>query len=249
MGIFVSIGKSYLRSSGIMFSKLNDFGFFMILAFPLAVVVAPLLLAISAIYFMFLPVDLISAGINWIRVGLLDSIEEFSAEKCTFVEFLLHPIWMVMFSVIFLFAAFLPKISSEILDHEASEIFLEEITDLSGAWVFRNIGFSFFFVISSQWEYLRLSPWLFAVLLFPIWIAFLPFNCLFGIIFFLLLPLDLISWVVESSRRMILATITWLGDWIEQNLVSYVICSVFLIIMAPIAMAVIVVPKFSGGID
>lgn len=249
-GTFQIISESYQIGANNLIEYCDDAPLILKPFFYIYAIIGYLSLYIcSFIFYLLIIFDYFSSFINSIRKVLLDSIEDRSINVDTsLINFLFNPIIIAALTPIFIISGILPKISSELdIDEYTGEVIKN--LNITGSGTFKKIINFSMETTSNLFNYLRNQNFL-------TW-PFLIIPCLFNaFIMFLiilvstpLLILDLFSHIVDSIRAFCIKTSRNLGQSTYNGIGGFLFSPIVLIILVPIFIGILIIPKFSTAID
>ncbi|PPK74906.1 hypothetical protein B0F87_107149 [Methylobacter tundripaludum] len=240
VGVFASISSSYLKAAKNVFTY---FDYSPSLLKPvvllLALIYALFLLFIGIIFYCFIILDWVGQLTDGIRNFFMSVIENNSYRVgSSLFSFLFRPLGMLVLAPLFLISLCIPKFSS------AVELDPYGVSDAMGT--FKRIQQAFWQAAKRLFYYVSNS----FILLMPFVAVIAVFYSLvlivMGLVFFLLIPLDWISHLVENIREGIANFCHNHQRKIVYSFADFLFSPILLIILSPIFMGLLIIPKFSG---
>ena len=249
-GTFQIISESYQIGANNLFEYCSGLPWiFKPFFYCYAIVGALVLYACSLIFYVLIIFDYLASIVNAIRKSLLSIIEGNSeAAQDSLGSFIFSPLIICIITPIFILSALLPKISSEIdIDETTGEVL--EKADITSSGTFRKIISFSMDTISNLFSYIRDQSLLFM----PFLIIPCLINCILMLILIListpLLLFDLFSYIVDSIRSVCIRISRSLGQSTENGFGGFVFSPILLVLLVPIFIGILIIPKFSTGID
>ncbi len=249
-GTFQIISESYQRGANNLFNFCQEAPWILKPFLYIYALLGSAALYISSFAFYVLIIfDHLSSAVNWIRRGLLNTIEDRSRNvEYSLVGFIFNPLIIAILTPIFILSALLPKISSELDIDEATGEILEKL-DITSSGTFKKIMNFSKDTISNSFDYIKESS--------IIWWPFLIIPCLFNSLLMLiiivistpLLLLDLFSYIIDSIRGFCIKVSRNLGESTEEGFGWFLFSPIILVLLVPVFIVVLIIPKFSTGID
>ncbi|MFZ2727774.1 MAG: hypothetical protein WAX77_16095 [Methylococcaceae bacterium] len=239
-GVFSSIGQSYLRASKNVFAYLG-YSPFLLKPFVLllALIYALFLLGIGIAFYCLVILDWLGHLTDGIRNIFINALEANSYKIAnSLLSFLIRPILIVILAPLFLITLCIPKFSSTV------ELDPYGISDAMGTFkriqqIFWRSAKRLFHYVSNS--FILLTP--FVALIAAVYSLVL---IAMGLVFFLLIPLDWISRLVENIREGIANFCHNRQRKITYSFANFVFSPLLLIVLAPVFLALLIIPKFSG---
>jgi hypothetical protein len=239
-GVFSSVGSSYLKAAKNVFSYL---GYSHLLLKPivllLALIYALFLLIIGIIFYCLIILDWVGQLTDDIRKFFMNALENNSYRvDDSLFSFLFRPLGMLVLAPLFLISLCIQKFSSTV------ELDPYGVSDAMGT--FKRIQQTFWQAAKRLFYYVSNS----FILLMPFIAIVAVFYSLvliaMGFVFFLLIPLDFISRLVENIREGIANFCHNHQRKIVYSFADFLFSPILLIILSPIFMGLLIIPKFSG---
>jgi len=247
-GIFSNIGTSYIKAgkNTFYFTKRAPF-----LLKPFALVFAlfysVILLIIGLFFYSLIILDWLGNLTDTLRKGLLNAMDR-QRWKITngILSFIFSPIIIVLLSPLLLLSVFIPKLSS----NPAADFVVNEISDIfSGAGAFKRINKIIWGAAKRLFRYVGNANLILMPILAIIAILYSIVLIAVGSIFAILIPLDWISYLIESIRQGIVSFTNNQQQKIRYSGSSFLIAPVLLAILAPIFLLLLIIPKFTTQLD
>ncbi len=248
IGIFSYIGTSYVKAAK------NTFYFtkhapFLLKPFALAFALfySVILLIISLFFYALIILDWLGNLTDTLRKGLLNAIDRQSRKiNNGILSFILSPIIIVLLSPLFLLSVFIPKVSSNPIENFA----VNEISDIfSGAGAFKRINKIIWGAAKRLFRYVGNANLILMPILSVIAILYSIVLIAVGSIFAILIPLDWISYLIESIRQGIVSFTNNQQQKIRYSGSSFLIAPVLLAVLAPLFLLLLIIPKFTTQLD
>jgi len=249
-GTFQIISESYQRGANNLFNYCQEAPWILKPFLYIYALMGCVVLYVSSFAFYILIIfDHLASAVNCVRRGLLNAIEERSRNvEDSFIEFIFNPIIIALLTPIFILSALLPKISSELDIDEATGEILEKL-DITSNGTFRKIMDYSKDTISNSLDYIKES----SIIWWPFLILPWLFNSLLMLIIIVistpLLLLDLFSYIIDSIRGFCIKISRNLGESTEESFGWFLFSPIILALLAPVFILVLIIPKFSTGID
>jgi hypothetical protein len=246
IGIFSNVARSYIRAAENNWRYLGHTSWF--IKFPVFFITALysiILLIIGLIFYMGILIDILGRITDWIRKLILNTMKKQSHSIDNgFFSFLFRPLLLIVLSPFLLVSLFIPKLSSEPI---AEFITSESSQALDGAGTFGLIKSMFWQTASRNLFYFVSNTYL---LLKPITaLIAVVYSILFiiiGFFFALLIPLDFISFLIESLRQKIARIAHKLANSICDSFFKFLFVSPLLMVLAPIFILLLIIPKITS---
>lgn len=240
VGIFSSIGHSYLKAAKNVFSYLGYASFILKpVALIIALFYASFLCVIGILFYSLIILDWLGQLTSGIRNFFMNALESNSYQvNNSLLAFLIRPIFIVILAPIFLLTLCIPKFSSEV------ELDLYDITHVIGS--FKRIQQVFWQAAKRLFDYVSNSFILLMPFVAIIAILYSLVLITIGLFFFLLIPLDWISRLIENIRSWITHFCHHQQQKIVYSFGNFLFAPILLIILSPIFIALLIIPKFSG---
>jgi len=243
-GIFATLSSAYFETGENVFYYVSySHWIFKPFLFILAIGFNIILIPVAIVFWSLKIFDIFGKLVNSIRRTILNIMEDLSNNiSNSFFSFILNPIIIVFLSPFFILSLLIPKLSSDVV--------VEQVSDIGdGAGAFRRLNEISSNGVEEIFVYLRYSnilvkPFIFMIALFLSFILI----CL-GYLFILFLPLDWISKLVESIRQFIVDFVNNKNYYIKYNINSFLFTPILLVALAPIFILAILIPKFSSSIS
>lgn len=247
-GVFLSLSKSYFMSAKNAFYYVGQAA---LLLKPFALVVALLyafvLVPVGGVFAALVIFDWISGITNTIRKLLIQLMDEQSwSVDNSLISFLLRPILLVAIAPLFLMSVFIPKLSSNALVNMAAN---EVSSIVSGAGAFKRINEIIWRAAHRLFIYVSNAVLLLKPIAAIIAVFYSIILIIVGAIFIIFIPLDWLSRLIESIRQGIVRYANWQQQKIRYSASAFLFSPLLLIILSPIFLAVILIPKFTTNID
>lgn len=247
-GIFLSLSKSYFIAAGNTFSYSWNVT---LLLKPVALVVAILYVAVltslGIVFRVLIIFDWIGSLTDAIRKFLLELIDKQSRSiDNSLLSFLFRPIFLVILSPFFLLSVFIPKLSSNVLANMAAN----ELSDfVSGAGAFKRINTAIWEAARRLFTYISQAPLLLQPITAIMAIIYSAVLLTVGTIFFILVPLDWISGLIENMRQWTVQVAHGQQRKIRYSVGTFLFSPLLLIALSPIFLVVILIPKLTTSLD
>ncbi len=247
-GIFLSLSKSYLSSAK------NTYYFISTVTWilkPFALIIALLysiiLVPVGLVFGILIVFDWVGKITDTIRRSILNTMDKQSwAVDNSFFSFLFRPILLVLIAPLFIISVFIPKLSSNALVNmsvnEASDV-------VSGAGAFSRINKIIWGAANRLFRYVANAPLLLKPITAIIAIVYSIVLIIVGALFLILIPLDWISRLIEKTRQGIVRFADNQQNNIRDQTSSFLFVPLLLVVLAPLFLIIILVPKFTTGID
>ena len=213
----------------------------------IALVDALVLYAVGLIFRLLVICDWIGGIVDAVRDKLLGVMERLSQQvDNSFFSFLLSPVALVLVAPVFLLSLFIPKFSSNI----AVNFVADELSGImDGTGLFREVNKIIWRCANRLFAYVVKSPLLMKPFVAVIATGYSLVLIVVGFLFFVLIPLDWFSQMVEKSRQRIFDFVHKRSGDIDRSLSGFLINPVLLTVLAPVFLAIILVPKFTSVAD
>lgn len=247
-GVFLSLSKSYLMSAKNTFYYLGNAPFLLKpIALIIAVLYAIVLIPVGAVFGALIVFDWVGGVTDSIRKALLELMDKQSwSVDNSLMSFLLRPILLVLIAPLFLLSVFIPKLSSNALVNMAAN----EVSDIvSGAGAFKRINEIIWRAAHRLFVYVSNAPLLLKPLAAIVAVIYSIVLIVVGAVFFILIPLDWVSRIIESARQWVVRFANEQQQKIRYSGGSFLFAPLLLVILAPVFLAIILVPKFTTNID
>ncbi len=203
----------------------------------------------SWVFYILIIFDFLAKIVNSLRNFLFNSIDAKSENvKYSLIGFVINPLIIVILTLIFILSAIIPKISSELNIDELTGSALNEM-DITGSGTFKQIIKLSMKTISNLFVFIKGKKLLF----WPFLIVFCLFNSLLMLALILiatpLLILDFLSYIVDSIRNFCSKISRNLGNSIEKGFGRFIFSPIILVLLVPVFIVVLIIPKFSTAID
>ncbi len=247
-GVFLSLSKSYLMSAKNSFYYIKQVP---LLLKPVVLVIAILysiiLVPVGGIFGALIIFDWIGEVTDAIRKSLLELMDKQSwSVDNSLMSFLVRPVLLVLMTPLFLLSVFIPKLSSNALVNMAAN----EISDIvSGAGAFKRINEIIWRAAHRLFVYVSNEPLLLKPVAAIIAVLYSIALIVVGAVFFILIPLDLISRFIENIRQWIAQFANGQQQKIRYNGGAFLFAPLLLVLLSPIFLAIILVPKFTTSLD
>ncbi|MBI4748560.1 MAG: hypothetical protein HY774_08715 [Acidobacteria bacterium] len=245
-GVFCSLGRGYMQASASLFRySLRQRWFVQPFTFGMAVVYAPFLMVVACGFYLFVVFDWLGAAVDWIRSGLLRVITAMADRMGqSFGSFLFGPVVICLVAPIFLLSLFIPKLSSAV-----PVSIVAEFADLTGSGAFKTVNRACWKAAGELFRYVASKPFYVMPVLAIIAIVYSVILLGVGLCFVILIPLDWLSALIELTRQWIVSLTNRLGSGIEHSFGQFLILPVLLVVIAPVFLAVLLIPKFASSVD
>ena len=246
--IFLSLSKAYWESAKNGFSYMTKASvLFKPFVLVIALVDAVVLYAVGLIFRLLVIFDWIGSIVDAVRNKLLGTMERLSQQvDSSFLSFLLSPVVLVLVAPIFLMSLFIPKFSSNV----AVNFVADELSGIvDGMGLFREVYWIIKRCVNRLFGYILKTPLFMKPFVAVIATGYSLVLIVIGFLFFILIPLDWFSQLVEKSRQHILDFVHKRSGGIDRSLSGFLINPVLLTVLAPVFLAIILVPKFTSVAD
>lgn len=242
--MFQSLCVSYLKVAATAFDYARRVPWiFSPVVLIIALFYASALVPIALLFGLLSVLDWLGSATDMLRRSIFNFMDAQShAVDASLFSFLLRPIVLVVVAPVFFLSVIIPKFSNNM----AEEIIVDE---LSGAGIFKNISALFFRAARQLFAYVSKSP----LLLMPV-VAIIAMNyavllMMAGSLFVMLIPIDWISKFIDGTRRMTVNFVERQQINARRGFVSFLFIPTMLIVMTPVILVVLLVPKFSSSFD
>jgi len=246
--VFLSLSKAYWESAKNGFSYISRAGFLLKpFVLVIALVDAVVLYAVGLIFRLLVIFDWIGGMVDAVRDKLLGTMERLSWQvDNSFLSFLLSPVVLVLVAPVFLLSLFIPKFSSNV----AVNFVADELSGImDGTGLFREIYWIIKRCVNRLFGYILKVPMFMKPFVAVIATGYSLVLIVVGFLFFVLIPLDWFSQMIEKSRQHILDFVHKRSGDIDRSLSGFLINPVLLTVLAPVFLAIILVPKFTSVAD
>jgi len=247
-GVFTKLSKSYFLSAKSLFSYVKKTLFLF----------KPIVLIISLLYSTILiPIGIIFGGLilfDWLS-SITDKIRYFIIKLMetqsllitnSFLSFILRPILLVLIAPFFILSVFIPKLSNNV----GGDLAQNELSDVtSGVGSFKRINQIIWRAASNLFIYVSNSALILKPIAGIVAIIYSIILIIVGAAFFILIPLDFISRIIENIRNKIVKFSSYMQQKINKNMMTFLFIPIFLVLFAPLFLAIILIPKFTTNID
>jgi len=247
-GIFLSLSKSY-------FATIKDSFYYAWhtnwLLKPFALIIATiytiLLLPIGIVFALLIVLDWIGKLTDTIRKSILAFMENRSYEvDNSFLTFLIYPLLLIFIAPLFLLSVFIPKLSSNALVNMSEN----ELSDIiSGAGAFKQIKEIIWEAANNLFRYVANANLFLKPFYALIAIVYSIVLIIIGTIFLILIPIDWLSKLIENARQNVAKFADNQHYKIRYSFSSFLFTPIMLILLAPIFLLIILVPKFTTNFD
>jgi len=248
-GVFSCIGTSYIKAAKNTFYFTKRGAPFLLKPFALvfALFYSVTLLMISLFFYALIILDWLGNLTDTLRKSLLNAMDGHSRKiNNGILSFILSPIIIVLLSPLFLLSVFIPKVSSNPIENFA----VNEISDIfSGAGAFKRINKIIWGAAKRLFRYVGNANLILMPILSVIAILYSIVLIAVGSIFAILIPLDWISYLIESIRQGIVSFTNNQQQKIRYSGSSFLIAPVLLVVLAPVFLLLLIIPKFTTQID
>ncbi len=248
-GVFSCIGASYFKAAKNTFYFTRRGAPFLLKPFSLvcALFYSAILLIIGLFFYSLIILDWLGNLTDTLRKGLLNAMERQSWKiNNGIVSFIFSPIIIVLLSPLFLLSVFIPKVSSNPVEDFAAN----EVSDIfSGAGAFKRINKIIWGAAKRLFRYVGNANLILMPILSIIAILYSVILIAVGSIFAILIPLDWISYLIESIRQRIVSFTNNQQQKIRYSGSSFLIAPVLLTILAPLFLLLLIIPKFTTQLD
>jgi len=248
-GTFQLISESYRNGAKGLFRYCQTIPFLLKPFFYCyALVVSIVLHLCSSVFYVLIIFDYLASFINSIRSALFNTIQKKSRKILnSTIAFLFNPLLIALLTPIFILSAILPKISSELeIDDFTGDII--DNSDITGSGTFKKIiTFSIETVHNSFIFFREKSIFLWGLLIIPC----ITNSILMFILILISIPLmllDLLSYIIDSIRKVCVKISQGLGQS-TIRFSGYLFSPFIMVLLVPVFLAILIVPKFSTGID
>lgn len=247
-GIFLNLSQAYISSAKNSFYYVGQSSLVMKpFTFIIAILYSTVLLPVGAIFALFIFLDLIGRVTDRIRRFFLELMnrQSWSVDN-SLLSFLFRPILLVILIPLFLLSVFIPKLSSNSMAH----LTVNELSDImSGVGVFRKINEIIYRAAHRLFIYVSSAKLLLKPIVASIAIFYSIILIVVGAIFILLIPLDVLSRLMERMRQGILRFVDNQQWNIRYSGSAFLLTPLTLVVLAPVFLAVILIPKFTTNLD
>lgn len=243
-GIFALVGDQYALGAGNTFVYCRRVPlFFRLFLLPMALLQASLLFCISLCFRLLFLFDWVSALVDSIRSSILTFLQglQHGIDRSLF-QFLFNPPIMVAIVPIFILSAILPKFSSQI-----SVEFDDQ--GLGDGGIFATMNKICWGSSSALFGYVSRAHILMMPFLAVIAFVYSIVLIIVGAAAFVLIVLDWFSSAVEKMRRFCVWLTQSMAQKIADDLFNFVIYTASMILIAPVILLVLVIPKISTSMD
>jgi len=247
-GVFLSLSKTYLSSAKEAFHYI---AFAPLIIKPFALVVALIysivLIPVGVVFGLLIVFDWVGKITDLIRNTIINAMDKQSwGIDDSFFSFLLRPIVLVLIAPLFLLSVFIPKLSSNAM----VDIAENELSDLvSGAGAFKKINNIIWRAAHRLFIYVSNAPLVLKPFVAIIAIIYSIILIIVGAVFFILIPLDLISGAIEGLRQWVVRFANSQQQKIRYSGSGFLLAPVLLVLLSPLFLAIILVPKFTTNLD
>ncbi|KOR28830.1 hypothetical protein TI05_12000 [Achromatium sp. WMS3] len=248
-GIFGSLSGAYLAAAK------NTFYYILVapwllkpIVLVIAIYYAMALVGVACIFAVFIALDWLAMLTDSIRGYFLRLMEHQSeAIENSLLAFLFRPLLLMVITPFFLLAVFIPKFSSSnALTHLATN----ELSDmLSGAGAFKKINQIIWKAANNLFVYVVKAPLVLKPIAALVAIFYSIVLICVGAAFFVLIPIDWLSRLISNIRYGIVRFANRQQDSIRHSMFSFLFAPILLIILAPLFLLLILLPKFTTDVD
>ena len=247
-GIFSNLGRSYFRASNNAFYYVGQSH---LLTKPFALVLALVyslfLIPTGVVFYALIILDWLGNITDAIRKFILNAMDNHSWRvDDNFFSFIFRPLVLAVLSPLFLISVFIPKVSS----HAMGDFVMNELSDVtSGAGAFKQINEIIWRAAKKLFQYVSKAPLLVMPVAAVIAILYSVVLIVIGLIFAVLVPLDWLSHLIESMRQGIARFADGQQGGIRYSGTSFLFSPILMVVLAPLILFVLIIPKFSTGLD
>lgn len=249
-GVFLQLGKSYAQSAQNAFYFIRQVHW---LWKPVVLLVAALysviLLPLGLVFSLLVVLDWLGFIVDSIRDKLLDMMDTQSwAVDDSLAEFLLRPVALVLLAPLFLLSILIPKVSSAAMtDSPIGQP--SSLAGNTGEGSFRRVNAIMWRAAGRLFTYTANAPLLLKPFAALVAVVYSLVLILVGAIFGLLIPLDWVSQLIESIRQGIVRFVDNQQYKIRYSAGGFVFVPMLLIVLAPLFLATLLIPKFTSQLD
>jgi len=244
-GLFLRLSKLYLLSAKNSFYYVGQISLLLRPAlFVVAIFYAIVLSFISLIFSVLTILDLITFATDSIRKTIIN----FMDNQClsidnSFISFIFSPIVLVLVAPIFIASLFLPRPSSnDLLDIAENKI----LDAVSGHGVFKRINEIIWSAAHNLFDYVPKVCLFLKPIVAIVAIVYSIILIIIGTIFFIFVPLD---WLNNFFKRVMHALVNFAyvqHDKIMHNTGAFLFSPIILILLFPILLTIVFIPKFTA---
>lgn len=244
-GIFEAISGNYFLAGSQAFSYLGKRSILLKLIFFPIVCFIYILMGAGGIFFrLFIVFDWLSAIVDSLRNSVLNKMKNLKENISTsFIAFIINPFLIALLAPVFFICAVLPKFSSQV-----PGIIGESMEQFSNG-SFREMNKISWGAAHNLFLYVSNATLLMKPLLGIIAIFLSVFLIVVGAVFFVLTIFDLISGIIDKMRMGLVRFTQSIALASERNFIYLIVSPALMILMIPILVFLLIVPKFSTGID
>ena len=246
IGIFSSLSRSYLQTAKNSFYFIGRVSFILK---PIALIIAGLysivLIPIACIFCLLIVFDWLGNATDIIRKSILRLMDNQSwSVDNSLLSFLFRPVVLVLIAPLFIISTFIPKLSSNALVNFA----VDEATNItSGFGAFRKINEIIWRAAHRLFSYVAKAPLLLKPIVAIVAIFYSIILIVAGALFGILIPLDWIGKLIEGMRQGIVRFVDNHQNKTKYSGTAFLFSPPLLIILFPIFLIMILVPKFSAA--
>jgi hypothetical protein len=247
-GVFLNLSQGYISSAKNSFYYVGQTNLLVKpFAFIIAMIYSAVLVPVGTIFSLFIVLDWVGKAIDSIRKFLLELMEtqSWSVNNSLF-SFLFRPIFLVILAPLFLLSVFIPKLSSNSMVH----LTVNEVSDImSGSGAFKRVNEIIYRAAHRLFIYVSSAPLLLKPFIASIAIVYSIILIIVGAIFILLIPLDVLSKLIEGMRQGVVRFVDNQQWNIRYSGSAFLFTPLILVVLAPVFLAIILIPKFTTNLD
>jgi len=242
--VFAAMATAYFEAAENLFSYSSEiFWLFRPLFWIVSIFYGAFLLVCGVFFFILIIFDYCGKLVDRIRMFIFDSMRDAAeATNDSFFTFLFFPIWVALLAPFFLLSLLIPKLSSEKDYFETGDFF---VAIFSGG-CFGKTGRILLVTCKNTFSFLDYIHWLFKPIVLVIAILYSMVLLLLAACFYLLVPLDWISSLLDRIRRGVIGISEWLAESVEENFFGYALSPIVMVCLSPLFLFILIIPKFSG---
>ena len=243
-GIFSSLSSSYFEAGQNVFYYVGNSNWIIRpFSFILAIGFNIILLPVAILFWSLKVFDILGKAVDSIRRVIINMMDNLSDNiSNSFFSFILNPLFIVLLSPFFILSLLLPKLSSDVVVGQLSDIG-------DGAGVFERLNKITSNGAKETFMYVEYSHILFKPFMFIIAILLSFILICLGFLFILFIPLDWISKIVEKIRQFIVDYVDDKKYDIRYDTQAFLFTPILLVMLAPLFILAILIPKFSSSIS
>jgi hypothetical protein len=199
--------------------------------------------AISIFFSMGIIFDKLSIWLEKQRHHVISSLESSNRNlQWNKIAYITSPLKAALLAPIALFLGIFPKWSSTIMAVGTGDGFSHGTEH----GFFTQLGKHYLVLVKNMFSYAFSHGFFFGLIAIVLSTIVAPVALIISAIFFILIILDLLSWLVELIREFIVVSSAYLARNVGNNFISTVFFPVVLTLLVPVYVVLILIPKISS---